>query len=170
MKTVILGLISANNYQSFSFQSGHNDPISHLRTVTRNVPNESGMYFVFAPKDSKRNTPPHVEFGIKGRDYELVYFGKAGGATTKGKNTRQKLNGRINNVVGTPSIKRAIYWNVVMSKKIIPYFEVFYCYLDQPQAVEELIYSYLKSNKLDYPMLNGKRGRPPGKQNQVSAK
>lgn len=105
----------------------------------------------------------HVHCAINGDDYELIYFGKAGGITKKGKVTNQGLNGRINNVVGAKSIKRAIYWNTQMLAKNISSITVFYCCLDQPQIFEAQLYDYLKKNKLDYPMLNAKRGRPKGK-------
>jgi hypothetical protein len=63
--------------------------------------------------------------------------------------------------VGSNSIRRAIKWNSTMKDNDFESFTVYYCYLKQPKSFEDKIYDYLKKQKLAYPLLNGKRGRPP---------
>jgi hypothetical protein len=87
-----------------------------------------------------------------------------GGITKKGKLIRQGLNGRINNVTSDSTrnfkdIKRAKYLNVIMSEFNIDNMLIFYKENDNPQLLEDEIYSFFDNNGLNYPLLNKKRGR-----------
>jgi hypothetical protein len=165
MKTEILDLIAINRYQNFIFEKCKSDDsaVAELKKRTQNVPNKDGVYFVFAHFAEDRNIENHLTYEINNNIYELIYFGKAGGLTSKGKEGEQKLIGRMNAVVGE-DISRAIKWNQEMHKNHINSLTVYYCLLEQPQIFEEKIYTYLKNEKLKYPMLNKKRGRPAKKQ------
>ena len=66
-------------------------------------------------------------------------------------------------LISSKSIRRAFKWNITMEENDLTSFTVFYCYLKQPKSVEDKIYEYLKNQKLKYPLLNAKRGKPPKK-------
>jgi hypothetical protein len=157
MKKIILENIEKDNYSSFIFEHQESNPVKHLKSVSEKVPNTDGIYFVFAKKNN--DTKEHLLFNILNSEYEIYYFGIAGGTTQKGKNSKQKLIGRINNVVGTPSVKRAIYWNNEMVKHNLSEFIVFYSLNNQPKEIEDCIYNFLNKNNLSYPKLNKPRGR-----------
>lgn len=155
-------LIVENDFKHFIFKKCKNDDlaVSELKKITKKVPNEDGVYFVFRPLDVNRNVDKHLIYYLNNNQYELIYFGKAGGVTSNGKVIRQKLVGRINNVVGE-NISRAVKWNQVMNENNIDYLTVYYCVVTEPQNFEEKIYSFLKNENLSYPILNKKRGRKP---------
>ena len=157
MKTKItLSLISLQN--KFVFNANHENPVKHLKEVSANVPETNGLYYVFAKANP--SSPFHLVFALDNQQYELIYFGIAGGVTKNGKEGKQKLKSRINNVVGSSSIKRAKYWQQEMYKQQIEEFIVFYSIHPNPQEEEASYYTYLNSNSLIYPLLNKKRGRP----------
>jgi hypothetical protein len=162
MKTEIKNLIETNNYQNFKFNKcPENIAVKELKISSQNVKDVDGIYFVFTNRNENRNVQDHLVFEINNKFYEFIYFGIAGGLTSTGKEGDQKLQGRINNVVGSKSIRRAIKWNSTMKDNDFESFTVYYCYLKQPKSFEDKIYDYLKKQKLAYPLLNGKRGRPP---------
>jgi hypothetical protein len=150
--------ISISLKNKFVFNANHENPVKHLKDVTANVPETDGLYYVFAKANS--SSPNHLVFDLDKQQYELIYFGIAGGVTKNGKEGKQKLKGRINNVVGSSSIKRAKYWQQEMHKQQIEEFIVFYLIHPNPQVEEATYYTYLNTNGLIYPLLNKKRGRP----------
>jgi hypothetical protein len=164
VKTEIIDLIAANRHLHFIFEKCKSDEtaVAELKKSTQNVPNTDGVYFVFKLLSENRNIENHLTYKINNIFYEFIYFGKAGGISSKGKAGKQKLFGRINNV-GGGNIRRAIKWNQEMYKNNTDSFTVYYCLLEQPQTFEERIYRYLKKEKLKYPILNKKRGRPAKK-------
>ena len=150
-----------NNY--FEFYRDYDNPIKHLKNQTNSVPNCSGLYLVFSKKKSFEISE-HLNFEIENEIKELLYFGKAGGITKKGKVIKQGLNGRINNVVSDShrnlkDIKRANYWNVVMNDNDFDKLTIIYFIDDNPQEIEDVIYSFLDERNLRYPLMNKKRGR-----------
>ena len=157
MKQKILSQIKDSKFSKFVFKANQVNPIEHLKTATANVPNNDGNYYVFANAD--KELPEHLIFNILNNDYELIYFGISGGVSKSGKVGLQKLKDRINNVVGSSSIKRAKYWDSEMKIYNINEFTVFYCINNNPKEIEDYIYEFLKSEKLNYPKLNKKRGR-----------
>ncbi len=162
MKTEIINLIAENGNQNFIFSSCSSESaaLNELRSTTKNVPEKDGIYFVFSPLNQNRIIDDHLIYTINDRHYEFIYFGIAGGVTAAGKEGDQKLRKRINNVVGSNSIRRAIKWNETLNENNLPSFTVFYCLLNQPKNIEDKIYGYLNEGKLKYPLLNKKRGRP----------
>jgi hypothetical protein len=164
MKTEIIDLIQINNQQNFIFNKcQQNIAAAELKKSTQKVSDVDGIYFVFTQLKANRQVQEHLVYEINNNFYEFIYFGIAGGITANGKEGNQKLNGRINNVVGSKSIRRAIKWNMTMEENDLTSFTVFYCYLKQPKSFEDKIYEYLKNQKLKYPLLNAKRGKPPKK-------
>lgn len=157
MKEKIQQQIESAEYANFVFKPMEKNPVHHLKDVSKNVPYSDGNYYVFS--ESNNNTSEHLLFTIQELKLELIYFGVAGGETKNGKNGDQKLDGRINNVVGKPSIPRAKYWVQEMNRFKIEKLIVFYCKNLNPKEIEDFIYNFLKKNKLDYPKLNKKRGR-----------
>jgi hypothetical protein len=156
MKELVEKFIRDNQGSSFVFESGFIDPIFHLRHVTKSVPNLPGVYLVFAEKSDTKTE--HLRYEIDGLDYELVYFGKAGGFTSNGRRLSQGLNGRINNVVSNDE-SRALYWHRSMSEFGCSKFLVIYTLLDHPQELENELYNLLDNGGLQYPILNKRRGR-----------
>lgn len=162
MKTEIIDLIQINNHQNFMFNKcPHNIAAAELKKSTQKVSDVDGIYFVFTQLEANRQVQEHLVYEINNSAFEFIYFGIAGGLTANGKEGDQKLNGRINNVVGSKSIRRAVKWNITMEENNLRSFTVFYCYLKQPKSFEDKIYEYLKNQKLKYPLLNAKRGKPP---------
>jgi hypothetical protein len=161
MKEEILDLIQINNHQNFIFSKcPQNIAVGELKKNTQKVSDVDGIYFVFSELKANRQVQEHLVYEINNNAYEFIYFGIAGGLTANGKEGNQKLNGRINNVVGSKSIRRAIKWNITLEENDLTSFTVFYCYLKQPKSFEDKIYKYLKNQKLKYPLLNVKRGKP----------
>lgn len=161
MKNEVIKLIGENNYQNFIFNKcSENIAVYELQKSSKYVNNVDGIYFVFTKLKENRNVQNHLVYEIDNEFYEFIYFGIAGGLTSNGKEGDQKLRGRINNVVGSNSIRRAIKWNSIMKDNEFASFIVYYCYLKQPKNFEDKIYQYLKNLKLNYPLLNLKRGRP----------
>ena len=163
MKRGITSLIEESNYNHFDFKSGQNDPTKHLKSASLDVPDVDGIYFVFTPRKDVTECDGHLNFDLDNRKLKLIYFGIAGGIAKSGKIGNQKLKGRINNVVGASSIKRAKYWDAFMTSNGIEEFKIYYCPLAQPQNFEKSFYQYLDTNKLIYPALNKRRGRPSEK-------
>jgi len=159
MKEGITLLIKNNSLHSFEFYSSQVDSVKHLRSVTTNIPDVDGLYFVFV-EEIDRKSEEHLFFDLFNQQFQLVYFGVAGGTAKTGKIGSQKLRGRINNVV-SKSIKRAKYWNEFMQKHNIKKFKVYCCPVIQPQNFEKECYSFLNKNNYRYPSLNKRRGRPP---------
>lgn len=162
MKKEILELILNCDYK-FAFHAKNSNPVKHLRMQSHSVPNEPGIYFVFS--NPRLNLPSlDMIYHKDGAPMELLYFGKAGGVTSKGKIIKQGLNGRLNNVISDSSrnlidIKRGSYWQIVMDEHGMETIFI-YCVLNsEPQKIEERIYQYLDENKIQYPLMNKKRGR-----------
>jgi hypothetical protein len=146
----------------FEFEKS-DSAVYKLKEQTKNIPNLSGLYFVFCQEKLDEKFK-HLEFNLVDLPHTLLYFGKAGGVTLKGKELKQGLNGRLNNVTSDSSrnlkdIKRAKYWEIIMDENNISLLRIV-CFLnDNPSQIEESIYNELdKSNKI-YPLLNKKRGR-----------
>ncbi len=156
MREQVEQVIQGDQENRFVFERGYADPVSHLKEVTQSVPNLSGIYLVFAENLVPRDE--HLRYVINGLDYELVYFGKAGGITSDGKQLNQGLRGRINNVVSNDE-RRAIFWDRRMSEIFCSRFLVIYTLSDQPQEFENELYNLLDNGGLKYPILNKRRGR-----------
>ncbi len=144
--------------RKFIFVQGHEYPTQHLREVSRNVPKQSGMYFVFVKPQKEHDERNHLYFQIDNCNLELLYFGKAGGTTKKGKVLKQTLYGRINNVVNK-DIPRAKYWEIEMTKHNESQYFVYWILYNEPRQNEDQIYSYLNKNDLLYPRMNRRLGR-----------
>ena len=163
MRKDILDLISNSEKIVFEFYTGSNNPIEHLKLATKIVPNDSGIYLVFC-ENRFLNSMVHLEYEIEGNLYSLMYFGKAGGITKTGKNISQGLNGRINNVISDSKrnlkdIKRANYWETVTTEMGIEKLLIICLTHESPQEIENVLYSFLDKNELQYPVLNKRRGR-----------
>ena len=159
-------LIQNNGANNFEFTSNTSHPVRHLKEQTKTVPEKPGLYLVFTQnsKAVSNSKEAHLNYQLNNMNYELLYFGKAGGVTAKGKTIKQGLNGRINNVVSESSrsledIKRADYWNIIMNELEVKKFKVLYTENPNPQELEDTIYDFLDQNKLKYPLMNKKRGR-----------
>jgi hypothetical protein len=157
MRDYIEQLILKKEHNYFVFNVGHEDPVMGLKISTQAVPNSAGVYLVFA--ENRQSNLEHLNFQIDGKDYELVYFGKAGGITASGKLLKQGLKGRINNVV-SGDLKRGIYWDNEMSNLGCERFLILYDQLDAPKETENMMYRFLDERKIEYPILNKTLGRP----------
>lgn len=164
MKSELLALLSVKTDGNFILERSKNnqEAIRNLKYITRDVPDKDGIYFVLTPLIKNRIVEEHLIYEVNEEIYEFIYFGIAGGLTSNGKERVQKLRGRINNVVGSNSIRRAIKWNETMIKYNFSSFKVLYYFLPQPKEIEDKIYDYLKRENLKFPLLNLKRGRPNG--------
>jgi hypothetical protein len=166
MQNLINNLIENKGNNYFEFYCNSNNPVRHLKEQTSSVPDKSGLYLVFSKKrnDEFCESCAHLNYEIELERNELLYFGKAGGVTNKGRIIRQGLNGRINNVISDSSrnlkdIKRANYWNIVMNDFNFIKFIIIYYEHDNPQVVENTIYNFLDESNLKYPLMNKRRGR-----------
>lgn len=166
MIETINNIIGSNGNIFFEFWSNTNNPVRHLKEQTLSVPNNPGLYLVFRRNTSSllQSTFPHLNYLIDGEDYELLYFGKAGGLTRTGKVIKQGLQGRINNVISDSNrqlkdIRRADYWSLIMNEFNIPELRIIYAEHSNPNKIENNIYYYLDNHNLRYPLLNKKRGR-----------
>jgi hypothetical protein len=166
MVQLINDIIELNSNNYFEFTNNTNNPVVHLKEQTQFVPNTPGLYLVFRENNLNVNQPSisHLNYLIQGEKYELLYFGKAGGLTQKGKVIKQGLKGRINNVISDSfrdlkDIKRANYWSIIMNEFNINQLRIIYSEVSNPQDFENIIYNYLDNNNLKYPLLNKKRGR-----------
>lgn len=167
MNQIILKLLKENNGSTFHFSPTELDPVKHLRNVTKNVPNTSGLYFVFIYNVTDSD---HLTFSFDNKKHKLIYFGKAGGLTKKGRLIKQGLRGRINNVVsdsslGLKDIKRAIYWKIKMDELNTERIIIKYIELLNPSENETRIYRKLNDEKLKFPLLNKILGRKKPKEN-----
>jgi hypothetical protein len=163
MYEIISDILEKTPKHNFYFKRNSDSPIQHLKEQTVFVPDSAGLYLVFCPY-SFNQVEDHLKFTINGELYSLLYFGKAGGITKRGKMIKQGLKGRLNNVTSDSQrnlidVKRAIYWNLIMREFNIDNMLIFYKENDNPQLLEEEIYSFLDNNGLNYPLLNKKRGR-----------
>jgi len=163
MNLLIHEILSDNFQNFFEFKLSDINPILNLRQVSSKVPDLSGLYLVFCKREINANCL-HLKFQINGDDYFLIYFGKAGGITKNGKQIKQGLKGRINNVVSDSQrkikdLKRGEYWDLIMREQDIDHFYITYLQHNSPQILEEIIYSFLDKKGLSYPYLNKKRGR-----------
>jgi hypothetical protein len=161
MKDIINTIIKNKNNKYFEFELNEDNPVKTLKNATELVTNFPGIYLVFSEGLAKSN---HLNFKIFDKNYYLLYFGKAGGITNSGKVISQGLKNRINNVVsdsnrGLKDIKRARYWSIIMLEFGIEKLYVITHVYKNPQKLENLIYEYLDNNKLEYPLMNKKRGR-----------
>lgn len=146
----------------FIFQVENNDPVKSLKRQSENVPDESGMYFVFSENEKEDNPYPFI---IDNKPFELLYFGKAG-QKLNGKRFKQQLQGRINNVVSDSSRrikdkKRGNYWDLILNE--LGKTELFIIWIiSQKNCAEDEnnLYAIIKSQNFDLPFLNKKRGRP----------
>lgn len=150
------------NEKSFTFN--RNDvglwPARYLNSITQEVPNEEGMYWVFSSKIINPNAD-HLHFELKNQMVELVYFGKAGG-----ENIKQGLQGRIRNVVSDANrqikdMQRGTYWALVMQPEDldIESLFVFYQTMKQAKETEDSFYRFLDHSNKKYPELVKPRGR-----------
>lgn len=163
MQNLILNIIAESIDNYFVFDRNHENPILQLKQRTENVPDVSGLYFVFYHQTTD-NDFEHLNYEINGVKYTLAYFGKAGGVTRNGKIIKQGLKRRLNNVVSDSvrnliDVKRAKYWEIIMNENKIENFYVIYYYHNQPDEKENSIYSYLKLYNAEYPLMNKVRGR-----------
>lgn len=166
MKELINDIIQLGVENYFNFKFNTDNPVRHLKEQTAKVPNTPGLYLIFRKRGFGEDFTdfPHLNYIIEDENYELLYFGKAGGLTKNGKYILQGLNGRINNVVSESSrnlkdIRRAKYWNIIMKEFNFPEFRVIFSEDTNPQNNENKIYNFLDSNNLKYPLMNKKRGR-----------
>lgn len=160
MKQSINDIIESTGNNFFYFKFNSKNPVRHLKEQTAIVPNTPGVYLVFRKITNGEDITnfSYLNYIIEGEDYELLYFGKAGGLTKNGKVIVQGLNSRINNVV-SDSIKRAKYWDMIMNEFNFQEFKVIFSEQPNPQLIENIIYNFLDSNNLKYPLMNKKRGR-----------
>jgi hypothetical protein len=163
MKVINELLQDSNDNLSFEFNKSEDNQIKNLKVVSKHIPNTAGLYLVLCEKKSK-TAPEHLLYKIKGKEYILCYFGKAGGKTKQGKLHAQGLKGRINNVVKNISIspkyiKRAKYWNIIMGINDLDKFYIRCLEMNEPQKKEDEIYLVLNSKNLKYPLMNKYRGR-----------
>lgn len=161
MKDLINSIIKNQVNKYFEFELTEGNSVKKLKKATKLVPNLSGIYLVFS---EGLNESTHLNFKISNKNYSLLYYGKAGGKTNSGRVIVQGLNSRINNVVsdskrGMKDVKRAKYWNEIMLEFGIEKLYVVFHIHDAPQQLENIIYDYLDSNNLEYPLMNKKRGR-----------
>ncbi len=166
MKKLIDSIISERNNNFFHFSRDSENTVRHLKEQSNRTPDSPGLYLVFRKiTDEKMNTNlSHLHYRIENQNYQVLYFGKAGGLTKNGKVIKQGLRGRINNVVSDSSrnlidIKRALYWKIVMNEFDFSQFLIIYKTHENPQSIENIIYNYLDANNLQYPVMNKKRGR-----------
>jgi hypothetical protein len=163
MNKIICDIIDKTSNHHFNFERNNNSPIRHLKEQTVSVPESAGLYLVFCPY-SFNQVEDHLKFTINGELYSLLYFGKAGGITKRGKIIKQGLKGRLNNVTSDSQrnlidVKRAIYWNLIMNEFSIDNFCIYFSLHGNPQELEEAIYFFLDNNSKSYPLMNKKRGR-----------
>jgi hypothetical protein len=161
MNEYVTNLLLKTDYY-FEFENSNGDVIKELKCKTNHIPNNSGLYFVFC--DENINSEKHLKFLIKNKPKNLIYFGKAGGLKKSGVKIKQGLHGRINNVVSDSllelkDIKRAKYWKIIMDKNKINKLFILCIEIENPIIIENKIYDLLKSNNLEYPLLNKKLGR-----------
>lgn len=166
MHQLINQIIENKGNNHFEFNGHPSNPVKHLKEQSKAVPNTAGLYLVFTPQKSQEvcKNCAHLYFNIAGQPHELLYFGKAGGFTKTGKVITQGLNGRINNVVSESSrnlkdVKRGAYWNIVMNEFNFQKLTIIYFQHNNPQTLEDVIYSFLDGNNLKYPLMNKRRGR-----------
>jgi hypothetical protein len=164
MKQIINSILSDNKNHHFKFFSKHEKPTAHLKEVTKDLTNNSGLYLVFIEKNIYDKRDFHLNFDINNMLYSLIYFGKAGGISKSGKVITQGLRGRINNVIsdstrGLKDVKRAIYWNQVLIELNSESLDIFCIEHINPSEIEEKLYDFLDKSNLKYPILNKKRGR-----------
>lgn len=157
MENIIYSILSSD--LNFEFSQSFTEPIKHLKNVTENIPNDSGLYLVFCLEELNTQTS-HLVFKSNNKKLTLLYFGKAGGHTKNGRKLRQGLNGRINNVVSN-DVKRAVYWKKEMEANNISKYFVFCQLNENPTIIENEIYDFLDRNSLSYPLMNKKRGKKP---------
>ena len=163
MRTFVQNIIQNKTNNYFEFYRNSANSVRYLKSQSKFVPNCSGLYLVFTSKKSLQISE-HLKFEIENENSELLYFGKAGGKTKKGKLIKQGLNDRINNVVSDSllnlkDIKRAKYWIIVMNDFDFERLTIIYFAHDKPQEIEDSFYRFLKDNNLKYPLMNKKRGR-----------
>ncbi|MEY2921460.1 MAG: hypothetical protein RL108_69 [Bacteroidota bacterium] len=150
--------------KKFQYEIGEENPAKRLLEVTKEVPDEPGLYLVFSEKKIDLKEKSHLYFLIEGLDVELLYFGKAGGVSNTGSTFTQGLKGRINNVISDSSrnlkdVRRGIYWNLEMLDNNESRLIVYYALFENPIQLEKAVYQYLESNSLLYPRMNKKLGR-----------
>jgi hypothetical protein len=162
----IIYIIENKDDNFFEFNVNSLNPVKHLKDITNSVPERPGIYLVFTNKNEADfcEDYSHLNFFIDHYLCELVYFGKAGGLTTKGRLIRQGLKGRINNVVSDSGrnlkdVPRAVYWNVIMNDHNFQTLKVIFFEHNNPQNLENEIYAFLDANNRKYPLMNKRRGR-----------
>ncbi len=123
MLQLINEIIELRGNSYFEFTNNTSNHIRHLKEQSLEVPDTPGIYLVFRKSilNEFQSSFSHLIYLIEGENYELIYFGKAGGLTQKGKAIKQGLRGRINNVISDSKrelkdIKRANYWNIIMNE------------------------------------------------------
>ena len=164
MNQIIHSILNDDKKYHFKFFSNNDSPNSHLKEVTQNLTNNSGLYLVFIEKNIFDKSEMHLNFYINNKSYCLIYFGKAGGISKSGKVITQGLKGRINNVIsdgvrGLKDVKRAIYWNQILNELNYESLDVFCIEHINPSEIEDKLYDFLDRSNLKYPILNKKRGR-----------
>jgi hypothetical protein len=162
MEDLIRKIVNNKGKNYFEFNNNNENPVKYLKEQTKSVPNTAGLYLVFTKKNN--NEFKHLNFEIENDLHQLLYFGKAGGLTKKGKSIRQGLNGRINNVISDSKlnlkdVKRAIYWERIMNEFKFNKLTIIYFEDKNPQELENKIYSFLDKEEKRYPLMNKKRGR-----------
>jgi hypothetical protein len=161
---IISNILKDETIRKFEFKPGTGDPDRTLKNATEFIPDDkSGIYLVFAAIELS-DTETHNIYKIDEKPYTLCYFGKGGGVSRNGKEFKQKLKGRINNVVSDSSrklkdLKRGRYWALILEEIKADSFLVFCQYHENPGDVEDKIYKEFESQRLAYPIMNKKRGR-----------
>ena len=163
MNKIICDILDKTPNHHFNFKRNSNSPIRHLKEQTVAVPESAGLYLVFCPYSFKQ-VEDHLKFTINGELFSLLYFGKAGGITKRGKIIKQGLKGRLNNVISDSQrnlidVKRAVYWDLIMNEYLIDNFCIYFSLNGNPQELEDTIYFFLDNNSKSYPLMNKKRGR-----------
>jgi hypothetical protein len=156
-------LTNSSQSKTYCFKSKTSNPIKHLQDVTKEIPNSSGLYFVFVQGDFYKNRN-YLTFNFESKTFSLIYFGKAGGFTKTGKKIEQGLNKRINNVISDSEknikdMKRGKYWDLILNEINEQNFYIKYIETEEPLVIENKIYELLNTNSLEYPFLNSKLGR-----------
>jgi len=136
-----------------------------LKEQSQSVADVAGLYFVFV---KNQNEDSMHSFTINNELLSLIYFGKAG-QKADGTYVKQKLKGRINNVVSDSSknlkdIKRGEYWEIIL--KDLNKSELYIIWMKSKINCvkdEQLIYSALGKESMEYPILNSRLGRPNNK-------
>lgn len=140
----------------------HQGAVKSLRNQSNGVADVAGLYFVFIEHSEPNDLHSFI---INQNPYSLIYFGKAG-QKSDGTHVKQKLKGRINNVVSVASrnlkdINRGEYWKIILDELSKDKFLIVWMKSNESCVSDEKsIYDALNQGNLEYPYLNKRLGRP----------